>query len=188
MEKNKQAALFCILRPALPLADKLSVVGQEMLQGTDALGVETSSPQTPGSPQAQPAGGSALSRAPSHSFYLRVEYDFSALVGRRGWEGEQAAVEEAMLPCCPFTCPLHGLLAEHMNDIGRVARMMQEDTNALLINLHCLSPSDLTALNLMHLPALGCHFPSHHPLSAEEQPAFVTRGDNVSWMPALTNK
>lgn len=44
MEKSEQAAHFCILRPALPLADKLSIVGQEMVQGTDILGVEMSSP------------------------------------------------------------------------------------------------------------------------------------------------
>lgn len=75
-----------------------------------------------------------------------------------GWVGTQQW-RRLYFHDAPSCAPLHswfsGLLAEHMNVIGRVARVMQEDTNALLINPSCLSPSDLTALNLMHLPALG---------------------------------
>jgi len=65
------------------------------------------------------------------------------------------------------------LLAEHVNDIGRVTRQMQEDTNDLLINLSCLPPSDLTAVNLMHLPALGYLAFSLPPSSSRRQAACI---------------
>lgn len=46
------------------------------------------------------------------------------------WQGERTAAEKPVLPCC---FPLHswfsGLSAEHVNYIGRVGRVMQEDTN-----------------------------------------------------------
>lgn len=54
-------------------------------------------------------------------------------------KGEQAAVEGSVLYTEPSRAPLHiwfsRPLAEHVNDIGRVARVIQEDNNPTLLLL-----------------------------------------------------
>lgn len=75
-----------------------------------------------------------MGRAPSRSFYLRLQYDFSELARRRVWKGDPQQRRNPCFRGASSCAPLHGwfsgFLAEYMNDTGKVARVMQEDRNA----------------------------------------------------------
>lgn len=98
-----------------------SSCGTEMLQGTDVLGVETSSPppRLMDHPRQSQLEGLPWAGLPLPASSVA----FSAVAGRAVGKGELPALEEPVLPHCPSSCPPPGLV---LQPLGRTREWQRQ--------------------------------------------------------------